>query len=835
MALSLGQARLDELARLGMPSTASLLMSSASSTRKWRLSAGGVGTDAQGALCDAAPSGDQVGWSSSLPKLVNRSRLEPSRSAEAPRAPVHGSGGWLAPLRAGGPSPFRHLGSREQNRGREVTRLSERAGLWPARAVWASTLIIFVANAALIVVAFSDLQPGDRLFNSLGNLAGLLYASIGLLIVVRARNVIGWILMSTGLAMVLTTLNVVYPMVGLRTYPGSLPAPDLLGAVLQPTFIILMVSVAVMLLVFPVGSPPSPRWRPALWVAIAGATLAYLGLAVVRNSVSPASNLSFPNPIAIPGLHGLISTALVAIAWATFLASAACLAGLVVRFRRGDAELRQQVKWLGFAAAGAVASIILAIATIVICRCGEDPALSGVFWLLFFLIVAFGVPASIAVAVLKYRLYEIDVIISKAVVYALLAAFLTGVYVAIVIGVGAVLGSRGNSFLTIVAAVVIAVAFQPVRDRARRLANRIVYGKRATPYEVLSEFSDRVANTYASEDVLPRMVQILATGTGAVAAHVWLRFGNELRATASSPADGTVAPIAIADDHPAGFPSGEYGVEVRHQGELLGALSVAAPPSDPMNPSKAKLVQDLAAQAGLVLRNVRLIEELRASRRRIVTAQDERAKALERNLHDGAQQQLVALAVKQRLAATVVRRDPDRAAEMLEELQTDTADALENLRDLARGIYPPLLADKGLAAALEAQARKVAVPVSIDADGVVRYPQEIEAAVYFCCLEALQNVGKYAGATRAKLLLAEADGQLMFEVSDDGAGFDPADTGYGTGLQGMADRLDAIGGTLEVRSAPGEGATVAGRVPAPTARSVESPPSPDPLPASWVS
>lgn len=678
--------------------------------------------------------------------------------------------------------------------------------------VWAVTAVLVVANAVLIVVAFPDLHPGDRFYNSLSDVGGLLFASIGLLIVVRARNVIGWILMGTGVIIQLVTFGEVYPTVGLRTHPGSLPAPDLVSAILQPLFPLLMVSIAVMLLVYPVGTPPSPRWRPVLWVAIAGAAVSYLGLAVLRESVTPIGGLSFPNPLAIRSLHGAISTALVVVAWVTVLAGVACLWGLVVRFRRGDAELRQQVKWLGFAAGGAVACLLLVFASLVACNCDES-GLSNVGFVGFFLFVIVAVPASIAVAVLKYRLYEIDVIIGKAVLYALLAAFLTGVYLAIVIGVGAVLGGRGNSFLTIVAAVVIAVAFQPVRDRARGLANRIVYGERATPYEVLSEFSDRVADTYASEDVLPRMAQILATGTGAVSAHVWLRLGNELREAASWPTDGTVAPVGVADDHPADFPSGEYGVEVRHQGALLGALSVAMPPSDPMNPSKAKLVQDLAAQAGLVLRNVRLIEQLRASRRRIVAAQDERAKQLERNIHDGAQQQLVALTVKLRLLEQLAPRDPAKTAEMASQLQAEATEALENLRDLARGIYPPLLADKGLVVALEGQARKATVPTEVRVENVGRYAQDVEAAMYFCTLEALNNVAKYSRASRAEVHLAQTNGELVFEVVDDGAGFDPAETGYGTGLQGMVDRLDAIGGTLHIRSAPGEGATVTGRVP----------------------
>ena len=205
------------------------------------------------------------------------------------------------------------------------------------------------------------------------------------------------------------------------------------------------------------------------------------------------------------------------------------------------------------------------------------------------------------------------------------------------------------------------------------------------------------------------------------------------------------------------------------------------------------MIDDVASQAGLVLFNVRLIEELRASRQRLVKAQDEERRRLERNIHDGAQQQLVALAVKANLAQTMAKRDPDKVEVMLGQLKDEATDALENLRDLARGIYPPLLADKGLAAALESQARKSSVPVALESDGLERYPQEVEAAVYFCCLEALQNISKYAEARTATIRLADGSGTLAFEVIDDGRGFDPGSTGYGTGLQGMADRLDALG------------------------------------------
>jgi signal transduction histidine kinase len=418
------------------------------------------------------------------------------------------------------------------------------------------------------------------------------------------------------------------------------------------------------------------------------------------------------------------------------------------------------------------------------------------------------IPAAAAIAIMKYRLYDIDVVIRKTVVLGTIAVFITSVYMALVVGpillIGSGGGSRESVVLSAIAAAVVAVAFQPVRQRANRFADRLVYGKSATPYEVLSEFSGRVGEAYAADDVLPRMAQVLAAGTGAEAAAVWLRVGGELRPTAVWPVEVSV-PTELPPD----------AVDVLHQGDLLGALSVAMPPSDPMDPAKRKLVEDLASQAGLVLRNVRLIEELRASRQRLVAAQDEERRKIERNIHDGAQQQLVALAVKLRLAETLATGEgAEKTAATLEQLQSDAGTALEDLRDLARGIFPPLLADKGLAAALEAQARKSPVPVDIDAGSVGRYSQEVEAAVYFCSLEALQNVAKYAHASRASIKLTQINGSLTFEVADDGDGFDPTTTGYGTGLQGMADRLDAIGGTLIVRSEPGHGTSVTGRAPA---------------------
>ena len=207
------------------------------------------------------------------------------------------------------------------------------------------------------------------------------------------------------------------------------------------------------------------------------------------------------------------------------------------------------------------------------------------------------------------------------------------------------------------------------------------------------------------------------------------------------------------------------------------------------------------------------LRDLQAAQKRLVAAQDEERRRLERNIHDGAQQQLVALAVQARLARQLVDRDPERATSMLDQIAGDTQTALDDLRALAHGIYPPLLADQGLIAALESQARRSPVPVAVTAADLGRYAPEVEAAVYFSSLEALQNIAKYAEASSATVHLAASNGSLRFTIRDDGRGFDTNATGYGSGLQGIADRLGALEGTLAVSSVVGAGTTLIGSLP----------------------
>jgi signal transduction histidine kinase len=491
-------------------------------------------------------------------------------------------------------------------------------------------------------------------------------------------------------------------------------------------------------------------------------------------------------------------------------------ASVVLRYRRSSGEERQQIKWFAFAVA---ATMVTIAATAFSYSAGVGAA----FNLAVVLGVGVAIPAACGVAILKYRLYGIDVVVSRTLVYGALAALITVVYIGIAVGMGTLVGSSGkpNLALSILATAVVAVGFQPVRGRLQRLANRLVYGKRATPYEVLSEFSGRVAETYAADDVLPRMAQVLMEGSGAQSATVWLRSGEQLRPAATYPAaTNGAAPLSIVDGVLPAIPRADRAVTVEHQGELLGALSVVKRRGEALTPMEARLIDDLAHQAGLVLKNVgltgelrRRLEDLRISRQRLVQAQDAERRRLERNLHDGAQQHLVALKVKLGLAQALMDKDPARAASTLVQLNSDADEALDTLRELARGIYPPLLADQGLVAALEAQARRATVPATVDAQGIDRYSQDVEATVYFCVLEALQNVQKYSHASHAIIHLREVDDQLRFEVTDNGGGFDVATARRGSGLTNIAERLDTLGGSLEVESAPGAGTTLRARLP----------------------
>ncbi len=696
-----------------------------------------------------------------------------------------------------------------------------RSAVTSRRAFWLAGFLLTLSMGLLLIgLSFGRTGPGG---GAVSNVRGSIIPFITVLMFVtafatvgallswkRPSNPVGWLLSVTGLSYALATFAI-----SLHNVAGARVWADWLGNWLWGFGI--SISGTFLLLLFPTGSLPSRRWRPVAWVAGIGTAAFVLGSWFAPGLMSGTHSV---NPIGVGGplgsLFRLIRSAFVLV----LPAAVASIGSVAMRFWRARDLERQQMKWLLYAA-GLILLAILAQFPISAAFGSGDLAtnvanavVSGAFVF---------VPIAIGIAVLKYRLYEIDVIVKRAVVYGLLAAFITAVYIAIVVGIGAAFrhgSTKPNLGLSILATAVVAVAFQPVRERVQKLANRLVYGKRATPYEVLAGFVRRVAGTYAAEDVLPRMARALAEGTGAATASVWLVVGEVLRREATWPSDPGTFQLPLAGDELPEVPGASLALPVRDGSELLGALSLTKRPGEPLTTTEETLARDLAAQAGLVLRNVGLTEQLLArmediqvSRSRIVSAEEEERRRIERRIEEGTRRDLQATASALEEAAALLQADPKRSIRSLESVGEATTHALESLREVARGIYPPLLADKGLVAALSAQAARAPIPVAVHGDGTDRLSEDVESTVYFCCLEALENVLVHSGASQAHIGLAREKGVLTFEVSDDGRGFDSSVTSHGPGLEAMADRLAALDGTLQVISAPGKGTTVRGAVP----------------------
>ena len=435
-----------------------------------------------------------------------------------------------------------------------------------------------------------------------------------------------------------------------------------------------------------------------------------------------------------------------------------------------------------------------------------------------------------------------------------LAALIAVVYAAVVLILGHAPFERERGLLLwSVAATAIAVALAfPVRGRLRALAQRMVLSDRGVANDIVRNFGSHASRSVPLDDLLLHAAESLRTSLGLISAELWVVVGDSLALKVSDPEyrrsripmgaaeTGSVArsgvtglawlrvwlPELLADrgDEPV-----VRAAPIAHAGELLGILVVERPKgAEVFTEDEESALGELARQIGLTLHNAKLdsalqasldevrrqARELQASRARIVEAGDTARRKIERDIHDGVQQHLVALAVKVRLIKQLQTQNPAKATEVLESLGGDLNDTLQELRDLAHGIYPPLLADKGLAEALASAARRAVLPTEVEAAGIRRYSRVVEATAYFCCLEAFQNAGKYAGpGVQVRVSAREEGDALIFSVTDDGMGFDTRARAQGAGFTNMNDRLGAVGGTLRVESTLGAGTRVTGTIP----------------------
>jgi signal transduction histidine kinase len=478
---------------------------------------------------------------------------------------------------------------------------------------------------------------------------------------------------------------------------------------------------------------------------------------------------------------------------------------LVLRLRRADDEQRQQLTGVAIAGGIAAAGWLVSYTDEVPHVLFRSPLAEGVdSWgdLVWTFGIMVAVPVAAGVAVLRHRLYEIDQVINRTLLVGGLAVFVAGVYATVVVGVGSAVHSSFGPALGLVAAAIAAVGFAPVRARLQSVANRLVYGPRATPYEVLTNFAERLGAAYADDGVLSLMARLVGEGLGADRSQVWLRVGPTLRLAAAwpSPPAGPVI-LALSGEELPDRLWGGHVLSVRDRDELLGALEVSKAVGDRLSPDECRLLEDLARQAALILRTLRLIEELRTSRERIVSAHDEERRRLERDLHDGAQQRLATALVAMSMLREDLERDrPESADRALGEAYQQLTQGLAELRDLARGIHPAIVSDSGLAAAVESLIEVAPVKVALDLQVTGRLPAAVETTGYFMVSEALANVTKHAGAASARVTIGVQQGRLLLEVADDGVG--GADPARGSGLRGLEDRLAALGGCLRIESPP---------------------------------
>lgn len=618
-------------------------------------------------------------------------------------------------------------------------------------------------------------------------------AVVAAVILSRYRNHrFGWIM---GLGWSVIPMALLTVLIGLvLSVAGPLPeawAPWLawfIGATSMAFLPVILYPIAM----FPTGRFPSSRWTRVL--TIVGAVWLLAAISIAFQPGSPSffgDGYTFDNPLgwsALPSLDTAVLNVLLPVTGLLVIAS------VVARYRSGETIERQQLKWF-------ITPVVLLVLAFAIETGGG--ILSATVGALT--VVAIGV------AILRYRLYDIDVVINRTVVFIVVAGFITAVYALLVGVIGSGIGGS-SLWLAIAATAIVALAFEPVRDRAQRLANRLVYGRRASPYEVLSDLTNRLPEAEYEAGLLDRMAEQLAAGTGADRAQVWLTEPDGLRLVTSYPPNGAGAWVPDLASVPGSV------TPIEHDGATLGALTVEKRSGESLTPTEHRLIEDLAGSAGLVVRKVRLdteleatAQELAASRLRLVEAQDAERRRLERNLHDGAQQHVIGLKVKLALAGRLATDEgSERTATLLTQMSTEAQDAVDEIRALAQGIYPPLLESEGLGPALAALATAAPVPITLDA-AVGRFAPEIETAVYFCVSEATTNAIKHATPPIHIAVHGDHD-TLTFTVSDLGPGFTPTTATDGSGLTNMTDRIDALGGTLTVTSTP-NGSTVGGRVP----------------------
>ena len=610
-------------------------------------------------------------------------------------------------------------------------------------------------------------------------------AGLGALVVTRRPQTrSGWLLIGLGLSMAITLSTRQFAFFTGVYHEGDLAITQALIAVSDATFSPVVLFLALLFLTFPDGRLPSPRWRPLVGLLVVLLSLAVaIDLLTAWYIVDPAAYLA---DISTMGGEGLEAGRLVvglyyvvgALVLIVLLLSAA---SLVVRLRRARGEERQQIKWVVYAG---VASLLLFPADAV-----QSP--SPLIWNIQLLLGGLSflpVVGGFGVALFRYRLWEIDLVVRRSLVYGALWLAIAGIYGGLAAGLGLAAGRRFPVELAIGLSVLATLAFQPARRSLERLADRWVFGRRDSPLEAMHGFGELLGSAERRGDIASQLAETAVAAVGLAWVEVEL--------------DGSV-PARL------GAPNGESPtvIAIARRDEQLGQLVCRPRPGQKLTAQDQALLAALASQAGLAASHARLAS-------RIVQAQESERRRIERNIHDGAQQELVALVAQLGLARTQANGDGSSGA-VLRRVQREVRQILANLRELAQGIHPSVLSDGGLVAAVEDRCSRLPVTVSLDVALTLRsrrLSDDVESAAYFFVAEALTNVLKHSQSASVAGGLAFDGSVLTVDVADAGIGFDPGAV-RGSGLSGLADRIHALGGEISIESRPGAGARLTATLP----------------------
>ncbi|MDQ3631084.1 MAG: histidine kinase [Actinomycetota bacterium] len=658
---------------------------------------------------------------------------------------------------------------------------------------------------------------GLHLPNLHNGLIAATFTAVGVFVVAkRPGNREAWLFIATGLAHAVMFFGRQYGFSADAHGGDALPGAAWVTWVgVWPLPLVLVLS-GVTFMCFPDGRLPSPRWR--LVVAVMVAVGALLALASALWPVDYADNsLSVPHPLHVGGYETAQRLWTVIAPPSYLLLQLTWVACVVVRMRRASGDETRQLRWFAYAVATGAAAMAAGLVVF------GSPALG--------VLAVPVVPVVAGVAIVKYRLYDIDLVINKTLVVGAMAAIITSGYVAMVIGFGSLVGVEPgpHPLLAIVATAIIAIAFEPARRRVQRVADRLVYGDRPSPYEALARLSSQLSRGAEQTDVFSGLASTVAAGVGAAEVTLWVGADEEeLVAVASWPPsdEGSQLVSAPRDLASLGHGGRTHVHPIMHQGSLRGAVTLTKAPGEVLTASDDRLLHDLAAQAGLVIDHVglgvelqhRLHEisvqaaELQAAGKRIVAAQYEARRRIERDLHDGAQQRLVTLALTlQALSQRAASIGDDTLAAKVEDARLQLSRALAELREMARGIHPAILTQDGLEAALGFLAERAPLPVQLDVSLPRRLAEDVEATAYFVVSEALTNAAKHSGASSIAVVGRLRDNLLWIAVTDNGRG--GADGQWGSGLQGLSDRLATLNGRLTVHNPTGGGTRLEAEIP----------------------